>query len=155
MSSRQAKALSMILRVGSPGCIYQGIPVREPAILRRLEYRQAAFLRFARNGRQVGIGKLRKMAQERTEQPVLFLYESKHFTLAAYSGFQGLGKEHPVFFNDSIGTAFICRDGIQWFENGSASAADCISSVSCRYWEVCSLMSNTSAKFLASPKPDG
>ena len=56
------------------------------------------------------------MAQERTEQPVLFLYESKHFTLAAYSGFQCLGKEHPVFFNDSIGTAFICLDGIQWFE---------------------------------------
>lgn len=102
--------------VGSPGGIYQGIPVREPAILRRLEYRQAAFLRVARNGRKVSIDKLRKMAQKRTEQPVLFLYESKHFTFAAYSGFQGLGKEHPVFFNDSIGTAFICRDRIQWIE---------------------------------------
>ena len=37
-------------------------------------------------------------------------------------------------------------------KNGSASAADCISSVSCRYWEVCSLMSNTSAKVLGFSK---
>ena len=49
--------------VGSPGCIYQGIPVREPAILRRLEYRQAAFLRVARNDRKVGIGKFSQLGR--------------------------------------------------------------------------------------------
>ena len=61
--------------VGSPGCIYQGITIRDFAVFCRLEHRQAAFLRVARNGRKVGIGKLRKMAQERTEQPVFLLYK--------------------------------------------------------------------------------